>query len=267
MTMTMPRNVTLACLTALVFLWPPPAPPSRSRRSPASPILGDMVRNVGGELVALHVIVGANGDAHVYEPKPEDARAVAAADVVFVNGLGFEGWMERVVEAAGSKAPVIEASAGIATIAFAGEATTSMKPKARRPSTRKAMKRSIPTPGRASPTPVVYVGNIAEALCAADTDNCAAYQANARRYAGELAALDREIRDAVAQNPLRPAPGHQQPRCVRLLRQGIWHDLPRPRRRIDGIGSLGGRRGAGSSSRSGRARRRRSSSRTSPTGG
>ena len=170
------RRVTLSSLTALVLLWSHPAAAEPVKAVASFSILGDMVRNVGGELVALHVIVGANGDAHVYEPKPEDARAVAAADVVFVNGLGFEGWMERVVEAAGSNAPVIEASAGIATIAFAGDGHHEHEAEGEAADHQEGHEAVDPHGWQSVANAVVYVGNIAKALCAADKDNCAAYQ-------------------------------------------------------------------------------------------
>src|SRR4051812_5969061 len=71
-------------------------------------ILGDMVARVGGERVAVTTIVGPGADAHVYEPTPQDAQALAAANAVFVNGLGFEGWMERLIAASGTKStPVV----------------------------------------------------------------------------------------------------------------------------------------------------------------
>ena len=67
-------------------------------------ILGDFVRNVGGDRVNVTTLVGPNSDAHVYAPTPADAKKVADAKLVFVNGLGFEGWMPRLVKSAGSKA-------------------------------------------------------------------------------------------------------------------------------------------------------------------
>src|SRR5688500_7040280 len=65
-------------------------------------ILGDFVRSVGGDRVEVSLLVPPNGDAHVYSPSPSDARKVAAAKVVIINGLGFEGWMPRLVKASGS---------------------------------------------------------------------------------------------------------------------------------------------------------------------
>ncbi|MEM8760352.1 MAG: zinc ABC transporter substrate-binding protein, partial [Pseudomonadota bacterium] len=62
-------------------------------------VLGDMVARIGGEHVALTTLVGPDGDAHVYQPTPSDARAVAGAEVLVVNGLEFEGWLDRLVDA------------------------------------------------------------------------------------------------------------------------------------------------------------------------
>lgn len=67
-------------------------------------ILGDLVRNIGGEQIDLTVLVGPEGDAHTYEPTPQDSRALANADIVFENGLGFEVWLEPLVQASQSKA-------------------------------------------------------------------------------------------------------------------------------------------------------------------
>src|SRR5918999_4344920 len=76
-------------------------------------ILGDFVRNVGGERVEVAMLVGPNSDAHVYTPAPADAKKVADARIVFTNGLGYEGWMSRLVKASGTKAPLVVATRGI----------------------------------------------------------------------------------------------------------------------------------------------------------
>src|SRR5262245_26218017 len=73
-------------------------------------ILGDFVKNVGGDRVHVSALVGPNGDAHVYQPTPTDAKTLADAKVVFVNGLGFEGWISRLVKASGTKAPMVVAT-------------------------------------------------------------------------------------------------------------------------------------------------------------
>ncbi|MEM9603447.1 MAG: zinc ABC transporter substrate-binding protein [Pseudomonadota bacterium] len=81
-------------------------------------ILGDMVARVGGEHIALTTLVGPDGDAHVYQPTPRDAAAVAGAKVMFINGLEFEGWLERLAEAAPFDGEMVVATDGIDAIAF-----------------------------------------------------------------------------------------------------------------------------------------------------
>ena len=64
-------------------------------------ILGDMVERIGGEHVAVTTLVGPDGDTHVYQPTPADARAVSEATILVVNGLQFEGWLDRLIDAYG----------------------------------------------------------------------------------------------------------------------------------------------------------------------
>src|SRR5690606_3727395 len=79
-------------------------------------ILGDTVRSVGGENVAVVTLVAPDGDAHVYEPTPADARALAEAALASVDGLGSEGWIDRLIEASGYRGPVVVASEGVAPL-------------------------------------------------------------------------------------------------------------------------------------------------------
>jgi zinc/manganese transport system substrate-binding protein len=76
-------------------------------------ILADMVKNVGGDRIEVATLVGPNGDVHAFSPSPADAKTVAMAKVVFVNGLGLEGWLERLVKASGSKAVRTVATKGV----------------------------------------------------------------------------------------------------------------------------------------------------------
>ena len=76
-------------------------------------ILGDMVKQVGGDRVDVITLVGPDGDAHVYEPTPADAKNLASAQILFTNGLGFEGWMERLEKSSGFKGKVVVASTGV----------------------------------------------------------------------------------------------------------------------------------------------------------
>ena len=148
-------------------------------------ILADIVKNVGGDRIEVATLVGPNGDAHVYEPAPSDARKVADAKLVFVNGLGFEGWMGRLTTASGTKAPVVVATAGIMPRKLQERGQSEIDPHAWQ------------SVGNAK----IYAANVREALIAADPAGKAAYQANAAAYLGKLDDLDREVRTALAAIP------------------------------------------------------------------
>jgi len=81
-------------------------------------ILGDMVQRIGGSAVEVTTLVGRNGDTHVYQPTPADAKAVKQAAILFTNGLEFEGWLDRLAEAAEFNGQLIVTTDGIDTIAF-----------------------------------------------------------------------------------------------------------------------------------------------------
>lgn len=84
-------------------------------------ILGDMVERIGGEHVDVTMLVGPDGDAHVYQPTPAAARAVSDAEILVVNGLEFEGWMDRLIEASGFDGVKVVATDGIEPIAYDDE--------------------------------------------------------------------------------------------------------------------------------------------------
>jgi zinc/manganese transport system substrate-binding protein len=152
-------------------------------------IIGDLARNVGGERIALTTLVGPDGDAHVYESKPADAAAVAAADVVLVNGLHFEGFLGRLVEASGTKAHIVELSEGAAVLSNA------------RDGHHHHHGADDPHAWHSIPNAMVYVANIAKAFCTADAAGCATYRANADAYRKKLDALDQEIRTVFSTIP------------------------------------------------------------------
>src|ERR1043166_8316243 len=110
----MKRRTLLAALAVLSAI---PAAgedaPPRKLAVATTSIIADLVRNVGGDRVEVRALVGTNRPAHVYSPTTGDAKEVAAAAIVFVNGLGLEGWLTRLVTASGSKAPVVTVSKGI----------------------------------------------------------------------------------------------------------------------------------------------------------
>jgi zinc/manganese transport system substrate-binding protein len=147
-------------------------------------ILGDIVSNVGGDDIELSTIVGPESDAHAYEPKPDDAKAMAAADVVFVNGLGFEGWQQRLVEASGFRKTLVSVSTGI-TAAQAEDDHAAFDPHA----------------WQDVANVKIYVSNIVSALCNADAPTCGTYKENAVSYTMKLDHLDAQIRSTIARIP------------------------------------------------------------------
>ena len=149
-------------------------------------ILADFVKNVGGERVAVSALVGPNGDAHVYQPTPGDAKTLAAAQVVITNGLGFEGWINRLVKASGTKAPMIVATRGI---------------KPRKAEDDHGHGDADPHAWQSVANAKRYVENIRDALVAADPAAKDVYEANAAAYAAKLDALDAEVKAAIEKIP------------------------------------------------------------------
>ena len=152
-------------------------------------ILGDMVRNVGGERVEVTTLVGPNGDAHVYSPTPADGRRLTEAGIVFTNGLKFEGWIDRLVKSSGTRAAKIEAAKGVKTLE--GEAGGHDH----------GHGGSDPHAWQSIGNAKIYVANIRDALIAADEAGKATYEANAAAYLGRLDAVETEIRGLVAGIP------------------------------------------------------------------
>jgi len=144
-------------------------------------ILADFVRNVGGDRVSVTTLVGPDGDAHVYAPTPSDARKIADAKLVVVNGLGLEGWLPRLVQSAGGKATVVKATDGIAPLRSGSEAD--------------------PHAWQSVANARVYVVNIRDALVVADPADVGIFRGNAEAYLAKLDEVDREVREAVAKIP------------------------------------------------------------------
>ncbi len=138
-------------------------------------ILGDLVQQVGGTRVNVVTLVAAGGDAHTFQPTPNDARRMAQARLVFINGLGLEGWLPRLVQASGSKATVITLSKGVQVIGRDPHAWQDVA------------------------NAKIYIANIVEALSAADPEGKLFYQTRGDAYRSELDRLDADIRTKLAQ--------------------------------------------------------------------
>jgi zinc/manganese transport system substrate-binding protein len=185
------RRILLAAGIAAAFIAPAAAqqtPANKIKAVATISIIGDLVRNVGGDRLEVTTLVGPNGDAHVYSPTPGDAKELAAANIVFVNGLGLEGWMTRLVTAAVPKAPMIVVSNGVTPRKMPDE----------------------DSPGKTVIDPHawqsvaearIYIANIRDGLAAADPAGKAVYAANAQAYLGKLDQVDKEIRAAIAGIP------------------------------------------------------------------
>jgi zinc/manganese transport system substrate-binding protein len=174
-----------ATLAALVPAGAQEPPKSRLKVIASFSILADFVKNVGGDRVETATLVGPNGNAHVYAPSPADAKKVADAKIVFVNGLGFEGWLDRLVKASGTKAAIVVASKGI-------------KPRERGSDHDHDHGQADPHAWQSVANAKTYVANIRDALIAADPAGKVAYEANAAAYLAKLDALEREVRDVIA---------------------------------------------------------------------
>jgi zinc/manganese transport system substrate-binding protein len=157
-------------------------------------ILGDMVRNVGGERVEVATLVGPNGDAHVYSPTPADGRRLTEAKIVFTNGLKFEGWIDRLVKSSGTRAEKVEAAKGVKLLKGEEEGQGHGHDHGHGGSDPHAWQ-SI---GNAK----IYVANIRDALIAADEAGKATYQANAASYLKRLDEVEAEVKGLVAKIPL-----------------------------------------------------------------
>lgn len=152
-------------------------------------ILGDMVRQIGGDRVALRVIAGPDVDAHSFQPRPADAEAVRGARLVVRNGLGFDAWLDRLVRSAGYRGPVATASEGITPRALE-DSHGHNHGHAQDPHAWQDLRH-----GQS------YVRTIATALVAADPEGAESYRARAEAYLTRLAALDAWVRQQIATVP------------------------------------------------------------------
>lgn len=144
-------------------------------------ILGDMLQQVVGEHADVTTIVGPDADAHVYQPSVADARAVADADVIFVNGLGFETWSETLISESGMDASVHVATQGVKIVKVDGE--------------------TDPHAWNSLSNGVVYVNNIAAVLSNKIPEKADIIETNRATYANTLMALDASTKTKLSQLP------------------------------------------------------------------
>jgi zinc/manganese transport system substrate-binding protein len=138
-------------------------------------ILGDMTKQVGGHAIAVRTFVGPDGDAHTYQPTPGDLRALTQSKVLVKNGLGLEGWLDRLTGAAGFKGTTVVAAAQV------------------QPRTMKEEGGAITTDPHAWQDPrngVLYAQAIGEGLADADPAHADAYRQAANGFAAQIAQME-----------------------------------------------------------------------------
>ena len=214
--MTSRRNLLISATTLFGLSLAAPAP-TWSADAPIPvvatfSILGDMVKRVGGDRVAVTTLVGPDGDAHVYQPGPADARAVSEAEILVFNGLEFEGWLDRLVEASGFGGIRVVATDGIEAIRLedddhhdddhADEDDHAAKDDHADEDDHAHHHGAFdPHAWQDLVSAVIYVDNITAALAKTDPANASTYYGNRATYVAEIEALDAEIRKTFAGLP------------------------------------------------------------------
>ncbi|MFC4276022.1 metal ABC transporter substrate-binding protein [Achromobacter aloeverae] len=180
-----------------------PAPAGPLKVVASFSILGDMVKQIGGGDVQVDVLVGPDGDAHEYEPTPADARRLAAAQLVVVNGLGFEAWLPKLVRASGFKGTTVVASEGVTPRDFGGDATGGHGHDhgAGKPGEHAHDGNTDPHAWQNLANGARYARNIGAALAAADAAHADAYRQRTDAYVARIEALDARVKQAFAALP------------------------------------------------------------------
>ncbi|MFD2262770.1 metal ABC transporter solute-binding protein, Zn/Mn family [Lacibacterium aquatile] len=180
-------RLRLSLLSALSLLIAAPAFAEPVKVIASFSILGDMVSKVAGPDAEVRVLVGPDGDGHVYQPTPADAKAVAEAKAIFVNGLGFEGWMPRLIKSSGAKGPLIQATKGIKPLKGQEEGHGHGHDHGN----------EDPHAWHDLKNAQIYVKNIVAGLSAAAPEHAAAFAQRGAAYSADLAALDQDIRASI----------------------------------------------------------------------
>ncbi len=151
--------------------------------------VADFARIVGGERATVYAVLKANVDPHDYEPSPADLQQLGEADVILKNGVGLEEFFDDTVKAASPKGKIVDASTGI-TLRKGEEHAGEEKDEDEHAE-------GDPHIWHSPANAKIMVGNITQALEAADTTNKAVYQKNAADYLSQLDALDTEVEVAI----------------------------------------------------------------------
>ncbi len=148
-------------------------------------ILGDIVHEIGQDKVEVKNLVGPDQDSHVFEPRPQNAKELARADLVVVNGLGFEGWLDRLIEASGFRGKILVATIGIQPLAHMVNGKTMVDPHA----------------WHSLKNAKVYVDNIVKGLTNLLPEEASFFKARGEVYSKALETLEQEMSQKIAEIP------------------------------------------------------------------
>ena len=166
-------------------------------------ILGDMVKRIGGDHVLLTTLVGPNGDTHVYKPTPTAAKAMNEAKVLIVNGLGFEGWLDRLVEASDFDGKRVVATLGIKAIAHEEGDDHDKHAEDKHKDSHADHDHGAfdPHGWQSVANAVIYVNNITAALSQVAPEKASTFYQNRAVYMAEINRLHKQILEMVASLP------------------------------------------------------------------
>lgn len=162
-------------------------------------IAGDLVSQVGGELIELKTLLPLGSDPHAFSPTPQDVAAVADAHVIFINGFGLETFLQELIENAGGEAAAISLSEGIEPREFAEE--EAHEPEHEESEVDHMHEGVDPHTFMTATNAIIFVHNIEQALSALDPANAAVYEANAEAYETQLADLESWVQAQIATIP------------------------------------------------------------------
>lgn len=148
-------------------------------------IFNDMVKQIAGDKVNALSIVPIGGDPHIYEPTPSDAKDIQDAQLILVNGMTFEGWIDEVIENSGTKGKRILITEGVQAI-----------------ESEQYKNSSDPHAWMDASNGLIYIKNIKEALVEADPVNADFYTTNYKLYSEKLLKLDGYIREEIKKIPV-----------------------------------------------------------------
>ncbi|WP_375628521.1 metal ABC transporter solute-binding protein, Zn/Mn family [Bartonella sp. TT67HLJMS] len=154
-------------------------------------ILADLVKNVGDNHISMTTFVGPNANTHTYEPTPHDAQALRNAQIIFINGLHLEGFIDRLITASGTKALLVKVSANIPSLEMNNQEHNAHH------------HHSVidPHAWQTIPNVKIYVKNIAAAFCKIDPQSCTSYKKNAETYIQKLKIAQDTLKTKIATIP------------------------------------------------------------------